>query len=173
MNLTIAAILMAATAVTNVQDKANVAVTNAPSMAKITSDKAYYDHQEGFACFNGNVSVEDADYQLHSDRAYVFMGATNELRKVVALGNVAMTNGLRRAYGAKASYYRKTSLVVLTADDETPAEVWEKTSAGERLVRGKKIRFWTTARQVEVEEAWIETPRTGMSKDGLKAIMGK
>ena len=41
------------------------------------------------------------------------------------------------------------------------------------FLRGKKIRFWTGAEQVEVTEAWLEAPRSGMNKDGMKEILGR
>lgn len=137
--------------------------------AKITSASTYYDRKEGFAYFSGNVFVDDGKYQLHADRAYVFMDGTNELNRIVAIGGVAMTNELRRAYGAKASYYRDPGMVVLYAGDGVPAEVREEHPDGPRVVRGKKIKFWTGSEQVEVLEAEISSP----SRNGLGDLKGK
>ena len=141
--------------------------------AKVTAASAYYDHGEGYAYFNGNVFVDDAEYQLHADRAYVFMDGTNELKRIVALGNVAITNGTKRAYGAKASYYRKSGLVVLDASDVAPAEVRDVAKEGDQVVRGKKIRFWTGTRTVEVRDAWISAPRSGASAKDIKGLLGR
>lgn len=138
--------------------------------AKVTSSNAYYDRKEGYAFFSGNVYVEDAKYQLHADRAYVFMDGTNELRRVVALGNVAMTNELKRAYGAKASYYRDPGMVVLYSGDGRVAEVREEKPDGAQVVRGKKIKFWIGSEQVEVVEADITAPGGGGLKKGALGL---
>ena len=148
------------------------AATATQGSAKITSASTYYDRKEGFAYFSGNVFVDDGKYQLHADRADVFMDGTNELNRIVAIGGVAMTNELRRAYGAKASYYRDPGMVVLYAGDGVPAEVREEHPDGPRIVRGKKIKFWTGSEQVEVLEAEISsTNRNGLGD--LKGKIGK
>ena len=145
------------------------AATATQGSAKITSASTYYDRKEGFAYFSGNVFVDDGKYQLHADRAYVFMDGTNELNRIVAIGGVAMTNELRRAYGAKASYYRDPGMVLLYAGDGVPAEVREEHPDGPRVVRGKKIKFWTGSEQVEVLEAEISSP----NRNGLGDLKGK
>ena len=159
---------------------ANVATTNAvptnavPTNAttRITAGSTYYDRKEGFAYFNGNVAVVDPQYQLHADRAFVYMGGTNDLRKIVALGHVAITNETKRAYGTKASYYRDTGMVVLYSGNGITAEVRDETPNGDRVVRGKKIKFWTGTRQVEVVEAEITAPSQG-GMDAVRGMMGR
>ena len=165
MNL-ILPILLAAVNVVS----AKAAPTN--TTTRITASSTYYDHKEGFACFNGKVSVVDPHYQLHADRAFVYMGATNDLRKIVALGNVAITNETKRAYGAKALYYRETGMVVLHSGNGITAEVRDETPNGDRIVRGKKIKFWTGTRQVEVVGAEISAPSQG-GLDELKGTLGR
>ena len=159
---------------------ANVATTNAASTnavstnvtTRITAGSTYYDRKEGFVCLNGNVAVIDPQYQLHADRAFVYTGATNDLRKIVALGHVAITNETKRAYGARASYFRESGMVVLHSGDGIVAEVRDVTPDGDRIVRGKKIKFWTGARQVEVVEAEITAPSQG-GLDALKGTLGR
>ena len=134
--------------------------------ARITSATTYYDRKGGFAYFSGNVLVEDAKYQLRADRAYVFMNGSNDLHRIVALGHVAMTNETKRAYGAKASYYRDPGMVILYSGEGEPAEVRDETPKGAQVVRGKKIKFWTNSEQVEVLEAEITAP----TADGLGTL---
>lgn len=141
--------------------------------ARVTADKAYYDHGEGYAYFCGRVFVDDAEYQLHADRAYVFMDGTNELKRIVALGNVAVTNDTKRAYGGKASYYRKSGMVVLEASEDAPAEVRDEAQTAAQVVRGKKIRFWTKTQQVEVQDAWIPVQRSGVNAKDIKDLLGR
>lgn len=168
--------LLLAALVAAVQVAATNEVTRASSnrTAQVTSRSAYYDRTEGYAYLNGDVFVDDAEYQLHADRAYLILDGTNAFKRVAALGHVVMTNGMRRASGGKAVYHRKSGLVVLTAAEDAPAEVCETDDkGGERLLRGKKIRFWTRTHQVEVEEAWISAPRSGSAGDGIRGVLGR
>lgn len=144
----------------------------AGSTTKITSASTYYDRKEGFAHFSGHVFVDDEKYKLHADSAFVFMNGTNELHRIVAIGNVAMTNDTKRAYGAKASYYRDPGMVVLYSGDGAMAEVRDETAKGTNVVRGKKIKFWTDSEQVEVIEAEISAP-SGGGIGGLKQVIGR
>ena len=148
------------------------ASTMSGGLVRISSDRTYYDRKEGFACFTGRVSVEDPEYQLHADRAFVYMGGTNDLQRIVALGNVAITNGTKRAYGAKATYQRENGVVILRADENGAAEVREADPDGDRVVRGKTIKFWTGSQQVEVLEAEISAPSKG-SLDSVKGMLGR
>ena len=159
-------LLAAVNAATTNAVPTNVAPTNATT--RITAGSTYYDRKEGFAYFNGNVAVVDPQYQLHADRAFVYTGATNDLRKIVALGHVAITNETKRAYGDRASYFRESGMVVLHSGDGIVAEVRDETPNGNQVVRGRKIKFWTGTRQVEVVEAEITAPSQG----GLDAIKG-
>lgn len=128
---------------------------------KITADSTSYDRKNGIAVFSGQVAVDDEHYQLHADNAYVFMDGTNSVRRLVATGNVAITNGLRRAYGVKASYYRQSGMVVLYGDQTRVAEVRDESKAEDQVVRGAKIKFWTESEQVEILEADISAPVEG------------
>lgn len=146
------------------------ATNEPPGDAKITSASVYYDRKEGFAYFNGNVFVDDPQYKIHADRAYVFMSGTNDVRRIVALGHVAMTNGTKRAYGSKVSFYRHPGKVILSSDDGGAAEVRDEDDAGAKVVRGRKIVFWTNSRQVEVVEAEISAPTKGLVEDSLSHL---
>ena len=165
MNLMLPILLVAASVVTT-----NAVPTNVTT--RITAGSTYYDRKEGFVFFKGNVAVIDPQYQLHADRAFVYTGATNDLRKIVALGHVAITNETKRAYGARASYFRESGMVVLHAGDGIAAEVRDETPNGDQVVRGRKIKFWTGTRQVEVVEAEITAPSQG-GLDALKETMGR
>lgn len=131
--------------------------------ATITSDTTFYDRKEGIVVFTGNVKVDDAEYQLHSNRAFVFLEGTNELKRIVATGNVALTNESRRAYASKATYRKDSGLVVLYGEEGRPAEVRDEgAKGGDQVVKGKKIRFWINQEQVEVEGADVSAPVGGM-----------
>lgn len=141
--------------------------------AHISSKKVYYDRKEGYAVFTGKVFLDGEDYQMHAQKAYVFFEGTNELKRVVATGGVAITNDTKRAYGSKASYYRKTGMVVLYGDDATPAEVRNEAKDEDQVVRGSKIKFWIDSEQVEVVDARISAPVSGGLGELKGAIDGK
>ena len=104
---------------------------------------------------------------MHAQRAYVFFEGTNELKRVVATGN---TNETKRAYGAKASYYRKTGMVVLYGDDKIDAEVRDENNGEDQVVKGSKIKFWIDSEQVEVLDARISAPVSGGLGDLRKGL---
>ena len=154
---------------TNETDAAKtVARTGRP--AHITSATTYYDRKNGIIFFDKNVYVDDEQYQLHADRAYVFTTEANELRRIVAMGNVALTNEMRRAYGTKISYYKKEGMVVLYGNAERPAEVRDESKGEPQVVKGSKIKFWIDSEQVEVIDADLSAPVSGASGD-LKQVM--
>lgn len=169
MNFIFAVLLLASLQAESVQTNAPAAL----SRARVTSKSVYYDRKEGFAYFKGNVFVDDDQYALHADRAYVFMSGTNDVKRIVALGHIAITNGTKRAYGGKATYYRVPGVIVLDADDENVAEVRDVTEDGDRVLRGSKIKFWTAARQVEVLDATIKTPNKGLVDNPISRLKGK
>ena len=139
----------------------DVGLAREPGPPRITSNKVYYDRKEGYAVFTGKVHVDTEEYQMHTKKAYVFFEGTNELKRIVASGGVAITNGLKRAYGTKASYYRNTGMVILYGDDKTIAEVIDGSKGEDQAVRGSKIKFWTISEQVEVLDARISSPVSG------------
>ena len=141
--------------------------------AKITSDSTIYNRKEGIASFVGHVHVDDEQYQMHADRVYLFLEGTNELKRIVALGNVAMTNEARRAYGAKATYSKKNGLVVLYSGNGITAEVRDESKEQPQIVRGKRIRFWVGSEQVEVDEADLTGAAPAGGADSLKKALGK
>ena len=168
---------VAAVATTNLPPAALAAVTNAPPRkplrpAVITAEKTFYDHKEGVAIFTGKVYVDDERYQIHADKAFVSIVPTNQLRRIVAIGHVAMTNEARRAYGAKVTYNRPTGTVVLVGAADAPAKIVDESKGAgkEQTVVGSKIRFWVDAEQVEVLDAAITTPTSGAND--LKQVLG-
>lgn len=164
--------LYAADETNEVVEVRDVSATNsvqkARREAKITSDTVTYDRKEGFAVFNGNVFVNDESYQMHADKVVVFMSGTNDLERIVAMGNVALTNGLKSATGVKASYHRGKGMVILYGNEETPAVVRDESEKGTQSVVGERIRLWIDSERVEVLKANISAPVGNIDKDALR-----
>ncbi len=172
---------------------AKKALTGRPAV--ITAERTDYDRKEGIILFDRNVYVDDEQYQMHADRVFLFFdvdknsGSTNgvsrakgtndvsraagDVRREVAIGNVAMTNDAHRAYGAKATYSKKNGLVVLYSGDGITAEVRDESKAQPQIVRGKRIRFWIDSEQVEVDEADLTGAAPSGGAASLKKALGK
>ena len=99
--------------------------------------------------------------------------AAGDVRRVVAIGNVAMTNDAHRAYGAKATYSKKNGLVVLYSGDGIMAEVRDESKAQPQIVRGRRIRFWIDSEQVEVDEADLTGAAPSGGAGTLRKALGK
>jgi len=145
-----------------------------PRDAIITADRTDYDRKEGVVLFDRNVYVDDEQYQMHTDRLFLFLDGTNDLKRLVAIGNVAITNENRRAYCARATFNKKLGRIVMYSSDEITASLREEGKKGSE-VKGEKITFWIDSEQVEVENPVITMPGGfgGGGKDGLKKALGR
>ena len=119
--------------------------------AVITSERTDYDRKEGVILFDRNVYVNDEQYQMHADRLFVFLEGTNDLKRIVAIGNVSITNEQRTASCARAVFTKAVSKIVMYGDEKTNAMLSDPSSKQGGLVEGKKITFWLDAEQVSVE----------------------
>ena len=137
--------------------------------AVITADRTDYDRKEGVILFDRNVYVDDEQYQMHAERMFVFLDGTNDLKRLVAIGNVAITNDAKAAGCSRAVYTKAASRIVLYGDDRHPA--WLRDAGGKKgdasEVRGKRITYWFDSETATVEGATIEMPGI---KGGAKDI---
>ena len=140
--------------------------------AIITADRTDYDRKEGVVLFDRNVYVDDAQYQMHADRLYLFLDGTNDLKRLVALGHVAITNEDKRAYCARATFNKQLGRVVMYSSDEITAQLHEEGKKGSD-VKGEKITFWLDSEQVEVENPVITMPGGIGGKESMKKMLGK
>ncbi len=146
----------------------------APSRdAVITADRTDYDRKEGVVLFDRNVHVDDEQYQMHADRLFLFLDGTNDLRRLVAIGHVAITNEDKRAYCARATFNKRLGRVVMYSSDDVVAELCEDGKKKGSSVKGEKITFWLDSEQVEVENPVITMPGGIGGKDSVKKLIGK
>ena len=140
--------------------------------AIITADRTDYDRKEGVVLFDRNVHVDDTQYQMHADRLFLFLEGTNDLKRLVAIGHVAITNEDKRAYCARATFNKKLGRVVMYSSDEITAELREEGKKGSD-VKGEKITFWLDSEQVEVENPVITMPGGFGGQGNMKKLIGK
>lgn len=151
------------------------ASTNLPRTVKVTSDRSSYLRKEGVIAFEGNVAVDDIEFKMHADVVNLFLGGTNELKRVVAVGNVAVTNGFRYGSCAKATYNRALSRIIMYGDEKAGITA-KLVDNGKRKsqVEGRKITFWVDTEQVEVDGSVISVDvGKGDAKEGAKKLLGR
>ena len=142
---------------------------------KITSDRASYLKKDAIVAFEGHVFVDDVEFKMHADEVSLFLDGTNSLKRLVAIGSVAVTNGTRYGSCAKATYNKAMSKVVLYSDPQkgVPARLVD---AGKRQseLEGRKITYWIDTEQVEVDGSTVTVDAGGFGgKQGAKGFLGK
>ena len=146
----------------------------APRSVKITSERTDYDRKEGVIMFDRNVCVDDVEYKMHANQLYVFLDGTNDLKRIVAIGNVAITNETRVGTCAKAAYTKSTSKIVMYGDGASVMARLEDNGKNRSSVEGRKITFWIDSEQVEVEGSTVTLDAGKLGgKDGAKKRLGK
>jgi lipopolysaccharide transport protein LptA len=119
-------------------------------LRRLTADRADYDRTEGVIMFDGRVRLANEAYHLTADRAFAFVRGTNDLRRIVAVGNVAVTNGARAGYCDRTVYSRSDSRLVMYAGENAPARLVDADDGRRREVAGQRISFYLDSEQVEV-----------------------
>lgn len=146
----------------------------APRSVKITSERTDYDRKEGVIMFDRNVCVDDVEYKMHANQLYVFLDGTNDLKRIVAIGNVAITNETRVGTCAKAAYTKSTAKIVMYGDGASVMARLEDNGKNRSSVEGRKITFWIDSEQVEVEGSTVTLDAGKLGgKDGAKKLLGK
>jgi lipopolysaccharide export system protein LptA len=118
---------------------------------EIRSDKLLSVNEGKKFIFSGNVVSTWGDLEIKSDILEVYANpkskvdrkkatedvgqARQDLDKIIAIGNVDITKGDRRAKGDRAHYDNKKQIIIITG--EPNAIAWE----GENIIRGKKMTF--------------------------------
>ena len=155
------------------KDKAKKAFSG-PRSVRITSQRTDYDRKEGVIMFDREVFVDDPEYKMHADQLYVFLDGTNDLRRIVALGNVAITNEMRSGVCAKASFTKALNRIVMYGDGTNVLARLRDAGKKKTEVCGRKITFWIDSEQVEVEGSEVLLDAGGIGgKGGAKKLLGK
>ena len=150
--------------------KAKGATTRTGRDAVITSERTDYDRKEGIILFDRNVFVDDEQYQMHADRLFVFLDGTNDLKRIVAIGNVSITNEARTASCSRAVFTKATSKIVMYGDENSYARLEDPSQRG-GMAEGKKITFWLDAEQVSVEESAVRLPGAALKARDPKKML--
>lgn len=152
-----------------------------PGSVNITSDRSDYDNKEGVIMFDGHVAldalVRGEEYAMRADQMFVFLDGTNDMKRVVALGGVVVTNGFRVGSCEKAVYAKAANRVTMYGgDDGSKARLASEDPKQKGEVEGRKITFWLDSEQVEVEGSTVKLDAgrlEGDGKKGMKGLFGK
>jgi len=110
-------------------------------VTEITSDKLFFDYEGKQAIFTGNVVVNDPDLQLTGDKLTVFLTAEDELKSLVAVGNVEIKMEGMQSRSGKAVYTLDDGKVLLT---ERP-----QVSRNGSILQAEKITYWRLENRLE------------------------
>lgn len=119
---------------------------------EIQSDKMLSENEGKKITFSGHVLSTWGDLEIKSDILEVYANpiskvsrekattdatqARQDLDKIIAIGNVRIKKGDRRAKGDRAHYDNKRQIIVITG--EPNATAWE----GENIIKGGKMTFY-------------------------------
>lgn len=132
---------------------------------EIQSDKLRSENEGKKFIFSGNVLSTWGDLEIKSDILEVYSnpeGKSNrkkatgnvdqtsqDLDKIIAIGNVNIKKGDRRAKGDRAHYDNKGQIIIVTG--EPHATAWE----GKNIIKGKKMTFYLERDLFEVNDRVI------------------
>ena len=128
--------------------------------ARIRSASSDFDRKAGVILFEGDVRVDyESDYTLCADRVFAFLTASNRISRVVALGNVSITNEERVGTCAMATYRQRTCEVEMFGEKGGAKARLVEDGDQESEVQGDRIRFWIDSEQVQVMNSTIAAER--------------
>jgi lipopolysaccharide export system protein LptA len=103
---------------------------------EITSDRMRSENGGVKIIFSGNVESYRGDLKITSDIMEVYNSEDKkETDEIVAIGNVVITRGLKKATGDKAIYLDKLQKIILTGTPKATA--WEEDS----MIEGREMIF--------------------------------
>jgi lipopolysaccharide export system protein LptA len=106
------------------------------SPIEITSDRMRSENGGVKIIFSGNVVSRRDDLKITSDIMEVYNTEDKkETDEIVAIGNVVITRGLKRATGDRAVYLDKLQKIILTGTPKATA--WEE----DNMVEGREMIF--------------------------------
>ncbi|MDH3257236.1 MAG: hypothetical protein OEM27_06435 [Nitrospinota bacterium] len=129
---------------------------------EIQSDKLRSENEGKKFIFTGNVLSTWGDLEIKSDILEVYSNpkdkseqkktteglnqTSQDLDKIIAIGNVKIKKGDRRATGDRAHYDNKRQIIIVTG--EPNATAWE----GKNIIKGKKMTFYLERDLFEVND---------------------
>ena len=109
---------------------------NKATTIEITSDRMRSENGGQKIIFSGNVSVTSDATIITSDIVEVYNNSDKkEAEEIVAIGNVKITRGNKKARGDRAVYLKNLQKIILTGNPNAVA--WE----GQDIIEGREMIF--------------------------------
>jgi lipopolysaccharide transport protein LptA len=118
-----------------------------PSPAKptvVTSETFKMDMGQNEGVFTGNVVVTGTDFRMTTRELRVYFQSDNKIERMLARGDVVITQPNRTTKSGQAEYFTEEGKVVLTDSPEV--------NDNGKIITGKLIRFFRAGNRMEVEE---------------------
>ena len=129
---------------------------------RIEGRSSDFDIGSGVVMFEGDVVGRSDDFTICAEKFYAFLVGTNELSRIVTVGDVSITNGARVGTCAMATYRRAKGEIEMFGDGKANRlACLKETAASMRMLEGTRIRFWVESEQVEVENSRITAEGRG------------
>ncbi|MBI5287295.1 MAG: lipopolysaccharide transport periplasmic protein LptA, partial [Deltaproteobacteria bacterium] len=130
--------------------------TDTPQPIIITSNTMEAIKKERLVIFKGKVVAQQKEFTVYSDELYVYYneGEKEDIREIIAVGNVKMTQLDRVATGDRAVYYSGERRIVLTGNPQV--------QQGSDTVRGEKVIVF-----LDEDKSFVE----GTEKNRVKAVI--
>ncbi len=148
----------------------NVSLTADGNVLRARS--ADYDRKAGIAMFDGDVSVHHVEEgrvcDLFCEQAFAFIEGTNDVRRIVALGNVRVSSEDKSGACERAVYAKVNGAARITMFGGVTNGFARLSAAGDKpgTVEGRRIRFWLDSEQVEVLGSRISVETNGLQLPG-------
>ena len=127
----------------------------------ITSDQLEFDYRDLVVAFDGHVHVTDPQFTMTSDRTLVFLEGTNEIKRIIAVGNVDIVQPPdRHATCDKAVYERASGQVVMTGSPML--------NRGADRVAGEEITVWLADQRIVVKKGKMQIGPETMKNRNIK-----
>ncbi len=105
-------------------------------LIEITSDRMRSEDGGAKIIFSGNVMSYKGDLKITSDIMEVYNSADKkETDQIIAIGNVFIARGLKKATGDKAVYLGKLQKIILTGNPKATA--WEE----DNMIEGREMIY--------------------------------
>ena len=120
---------------------------NTASTIEITSDRMRSENGGQKIIFSGNVSVTSGYTIITSDIVEVYNNSDKkEAEEIVAIGNVKIVRGDKKARGDRAVYLKALQKIILTGNPKAVA--WE----GDDIIEGREMIFLMNKERFVVNE---------------------
>ncbi|MBI3398217.1 MAG: lipopolysaccharide transport periplasmic protein LptA [Deltaproteobacteria bacterium] len=120
----------------------------------ITSNSMEAVKKESLVIFRGNVIAEQKDYTLYSNELYIYYADGQQIKEMIATGDVKIVQLNKIATGEKAVYMKENRTLVLTGNPQVKEDC--------DSVKGEKITIF-----LDEDKSLVE----GGSDNRVKAVV--